>query len=112
MGLALVFISLFVLHRLGPWGHGLLLVGAGVCPVAAALILGHAEKRALAQQIRQYDWMCRLFATGQPDLEKRLGDGDHDGAHQLLHDLGCEALAENGHWVLLHRALPIEVPKA
>ena len=31
-------------------------------------------------RIRQYDCMCRLFATGQPDLEKRLGDGDHDGA--------------------------------
>ena len=109
VGLVLVFISLFVLHRLGLWGHGLLLVGAGLCPVAAALILGHAEKRALAPHIKQYDRMHHLFATEQPDLEKRLDDGDHDGARQLLHYIGCEALAENGDWVLLHRDRPIEV---
>ena len=74
VGLVLVFISLFVLHRLGLWGHGLLLVGAGLCPVAAALIHGHAEKRALAQHVKQYDRMHHLFATEQPDLEKRLDD--------------------------------------
>ena len=113
--LVLVFISLFVLHRLGLWGHGLLLVGAGLCPVAAALIHGHAEKRALAQHVKQYDRMHHLFATEQPDLKKRLDDGDHGGARRLLQHLSyldCEALAKNGDWVLLHRDWPIEVVHA
>ena len=37
---------------------------------------------------------------------------DMDSARTLVSDLGKEALAEHGDWLMLHRERPIELPKA
>lgn len=114
LGLVLAVVALFFLHHLGGLWHGLLLVSTGMAPVIAALIHGYNEKRALTEHIKQYERMGVLFRRARRRLHNllRSRSRDHDTAQQLVFELGREALAENGDWVLLHRQRPLEVPKA
>jgi hypothetical protein len=45
-------------------------------------------------------------------LSKAIDRDDLSEAQTLLRELGREALAENGDWVLLHRQRPLEMPSA
>jgi hypothetical protein len=81
-------------------------------PIAAGLLFGYAEKRSLADHARQYERMASLFAKAKKELETVLETGDFEEARAIVHDLGKEALKENGEWVLTHRNRPIEVPLA
>ena len=49
-------------------------------------------------------------------LQSRMNDlidvGKTDEALDLVRELGKDALAEHGDWVMLHRERPIELPKA
>jgi hypothetical protein len=56
--------------------------------------------------------MGALFRRARRRLNKLIRSRDHAAAQQLVRELGREALAENGDWVLLHRQRPLEVPKA
>jgi hypothetical protein len=54
--------------------------------------------------------MAEIFSRGAVCLEFALRDTDYGLAKSLIRELGDEALAENGDWVLLHRERAIEVP--
>ena len=54
--------------------------------------------------------MHQLFARASRRLRVALAADDASGATQIVQELGKEALVENGDWVLLHRARPVEVP--
>lgn len=114
VGLTLAVVALRFLTRLEEtiW-HGLFLVAAGMAPVGAALIHGYIEKRAFSEHLKRYGRMSMLFDRACCRLDDLLRVGDHAAARQLVRELGREALAENGDWVvLLHRQRPLEVPKS
>ena len=113
VGLALAVVALrFLTFLEGTIWHGLFLVAAGMAPVGAALIHGYIEKRAFSEHLKRYGRMSMLFDRACCRLDDLLRVEDHAAARQLVRELGREALAENGDWVLLHRQRPLEVPKA
>ncbi|MGE3800199.1 MAG: hypothetical protein AB7H80_04200 [Candidatus Kapaibacterium sp.] len=89
-----------------------LLVAVALAPILAGLLIGYVEKRAHGDHAKQYERMSILFANAREHLSEILRDGDVEKGQRLISELGREALAENGDWVLIHRDRPIEVPKA
>jgi heme exporter protein D len=97
-----------VAHR----AHGWLALGITMPAVIGALLHGYAEKQALSEHVKQYDRMSVLFANAKQRLGEALDGEQLHEARLLLRELGREALAENGDWVLLHRQRPLEIPQA
>ena len=85
-----------------------LVLSVGLLAVAAGLVHLYNETRAHGAHARQYARMEAFFLAARTDL----ADPGPDGAGRTLFELGREALAENGDWVLLHRGRPLEVPHA
>jgi hypothetical protein len=77
----------------------------------AAAIGGYVEKMAFAEEARHYERAKALFRRASKRLSADLDAGDVEAAERLIRELGREALMENGDWVLLRRARPMEVPK-
>ncbi len=78
--------------------------------VLAALRESYADKMAFAEQVKQYQRMSRLYQIAFQRLQASLEQGKPQDAERVIRELGEEALAENGDWVLLHRTRPITVP--
>lgn len=107
-----------MLHGLEGWleenpdVHGPLIILMSTLFVSAALLHNYAEKRAWAEHHKQYNRMSHLFALAEQRLQKMIQERNYQGAQALIAELGKEALAENGDWVLLHRERPLEPPHA
>jgi hypothetical protein len=43
-------------------------------------------------------------------LRAAIDGGNIEAAQRIIYEAGCEALDENGDWLLLHRDRPVEVP--
>jgi hypothetical protein len=84
----------------------------GMTGIIGALVHNFAEKRAFDQQSKQYARMGLIFARAKHLLETLIETGNVTEAERLVLELGQETLTENGDWVLLHRARPIEVPES
>jgi hypothetical protein len=93
------------------YAHKLLIVLVFLLAGVAGVLHTYADKLALAQHVKQYQRMGTLFGLAQTRLSRALAEGTGDASHILL-DLGKEALAENGDWVLAHRERPVDVPHA
>jgi hypothetical protein len=92
--------------------HGWLALAITMPAVFGALLHGYTEKQALSEHVKQYDRMSVLFANAKQRLGEALDSESLHEARLLLRELGREALAENGDWVLLHRQRPLEIPQA
>jgi hypothetical protein len=79
--------------------------------VAGALIHSITEKRAFGEHARQYARMAETFGRGGDRMAALLHDGSVERARTLAVELGKEALAEHGDWLMLHRDRPIKLPK-
>jgi hypothetical protein len=90
----------------------LLMVLIVVFPGAAATLDGYSEKLAFAEQAKQYQRMRDLYEGAAIQLTQSLQQTNHEQAHRVIQELGEEALAENGDWVLIHRERDVEVPRA
>ncbi len=88
-------------------GFEALVIAVGLLAVAAGLLHLYNETRAHGAHARQYARMEAFFLAARTDL----ADPGPEGAGRTLFELGREALAENGEWVLLHRGRPLEVPR-
>ena len=55
--------------------------------------------------------MAEIFARAGERMAALLHDGKTARAGALAVELGKEALAEHGDWVILHRERPVELPK-
>lgn len=88
----------------------LLIVVMSLVLVLAALREGYTDKMAYAEQVKQYQRMSHLFWLASQRLNNALEQGKPQEAECVIRELGEEALADNGDWVMLHRALPINVP--
>lgn len=97
--------------------HGVTILLMSLPPVGAALLHSYTEKTALAEHVKQYGRMRAIFNRADRNLSQLLA-AEEDApqnmkkARELVVDLGIEALAENGDWVLLHRERPIDPPHA
>jgi hypothetical protein len=78
----------------------------------AAGALWHScnERMAYQQHAKQYSRMHALFGYASKRISAAMDQGKLKAARDLIHELGKQALAENGDWVLLHRERPVEVP--
>ena len=88
-----------------------LILFIAVLPVAAALIGHYVEKNAVAEHKRQYTRMSLFYNRANVHVSELIGKGQLLDAQAFLAELGREALAENGDWILTHRDRPLEVPK-
>lgn len=90
-----------------PWS----VLSLSVVTVAGALIHSMTDKRAFGEHARQYARMAESFTRAGNRMEALLHDGKLDRARTLAVELGKEALAEHGDWLMLHRERPIKLPK-
>lgn len=91
--------------------HHLFTAAMGLAPAIGAVLYAYIEKRAFSQQMKQYGRMANLFAAAQKQLQRLLNQRKYSEARFVIEELGKEALAENGDWVILHRERPIQMPK-
>jgi hypothetical protein len=77
---------------------------------AGALWHHFNERMAYHQHSKQYGRMHVIFSYASSLIAGALEAGKTHNALHWAYELGKQALAENGDWVLLHRERPVEVP--
>jgi hypothetical protein len=88
--------------------HGGLIFCIGCAAISAALFNDYLERRGFEEHARRYELMTGMYRRALVALD----DSDRsplETARVVIAEVGHEALAENGDWVLMHRALPIEL---
>ena len=75
--------------------------------IGAALAI-YVEKRAFAEELRQYQRMKVLYCRASRFMEKYIAENNIAGAENLAIELGKEALIENGDWYIIQRSKPLE----
>lgn len=87
----------------------ILILCVGYLPAIGGLLKTYAFTMGYEEQARQYERMAHDFSN----VLNRLGTViDPEEFKLIIHDLGKEALRENGDWVALHRDRPVKVPGA
>jgi hypothetical protein len=93
--------------NLGLWHDGLVFFIA-LAAIAAALFNDYLERRGFEEHARRYALMTGMYGRALAALDES-GRPPLETARAVIAEVGHEALAENGDWVLMHRALPIEL---
>lgn len=75
--------------------------------IGAALAI-YVEKRAFADELKQYQRMMVLYSRASRFMEKYIAENNIMGAENLAIELGKEALIENGDWYIIQRSKPLE----
>jgi len=87
--------------------HHIFVVIIGTSVAIMAALRGYSDKMSFSEISKQYSRMSNIFNSAQ----KRIQFKDINYNKNILYYLGKEALIENGDWLLMHRAHPIEPPK-
>jgi hypothetical protein len=80
--------------------------------ILAAVSHEYPRRRAFHAQSRRYAAMFRIYERALSLLDEARTappDVQLECAQEVAREIGREALAENGDWVLMHRELPIEM---
>src|SRR5262249_48623119 len=80
-----------------------LLVSMTLTLVVAGFLHLYAKTLSIAEHARQYGRMSLFFDIAEQRARAWLDAGQTAQFQALTRELGQEALAENGAWVLLHR---------
>jgi hypothetical protein len=75
--------------------------------IGAALAI-YVEKRAFADELKQYQRMMVLYSRANRFMEEYIAKNNITGAENLAIELGKEALIENGDWYIIQRSKPLE----
>ncbi len=80
----------------------------------AGLAWDYIERRGFMQEARQYTRMFALFRDAERDLGRFVQNMNFVSSEEIIRELGCEALAENGDWLAMHRErkLSVDLPMA
>ncbi|HEV7703232.1 MAG TPA: hypothetical protein VGO46_03025 [Gemmatimonadaceae bacterium] len=89
-----------------------MLAAIGITALVGTFAHAYANVRAFGEHQKQYERMEELFLSADEALDRAESSAATADADRVLFDLGCEALAEHADWLILHRARPIELPKA
>ena len=90
-------------------GQGCMVLGPLLLALAIAL-KAYGETMAYRENSRRYEKMAFLFARGGQALAVAARQGETGLRRHVLLEIGKEALAENGDWLLQHRARPLKMP--
>ncbi len=90
-----------------PVTKNIMILCVGYLPAIGGLLKAYIFTMGYWEQSRQYERMANVFNQA---LNKINEVSDFDETISIIHELGKEALRENGDWVLLHRDRPIKVP--
>jgi hypothetical protein len=82
----------------------------GLLFAAAGLIKVYQETNAFDEHSKSYRRSGLLMQRASQRLEGAILKQDVAAARRIIYETGCEALDENGDWLLLHRDRPVEVP--
>lgn len=113
----------FVLGEFHYWpdGPNWWIIFTGTALLGGALCVAWAEKNFHAEEARQYRAMGQLFSCADRRLEELIARYEMPSTtgpaadrilfeiHDILHQLGCEALDENAEWLIQHRSRPLEM---
>lgn len=91
--------------------HGWTVAALGIITALGALVHSYTVTRAFGEHARQYARMGEMFTSAGERMAALLHDGRQERARALAVELGREALAEHGDWVMLHRERAIELPR-
>ncbi|MBD5635978.1 MAG: hypothetical protein IAI49_16035, partial [Candidatus Eremiobacteraeota bacterium] len=89
-------------------GHDWLAFCIALAAIAAALFNEYLERRGFEEHALRYELMAEMYGRALAALD----DDERpplETARAVIAEVGHEALAENGDWILMHRALPIEL---
>ena len=92
------------------WLRGLPFIVVELLLAAGVLLHHYNERMAFSQHAKQYHRMLVIFDHASELISKALRSMNYRSARVCLWNLGKEALAENGDWVLIHRERPLELP--
>ncbi len=92
-------------HALGADATTILVAVMGVLAVIAAARESYAYRKADKELVKQYRFMCGLFAGARTALQAQPDTRDQ---REILRALGEAALAEHAEWALMHRERPLE----
>jgi hypothetical protein len=115
---ALALAVTFLQHQLLPplLPIPLLLAAATLAFASAAAIAAYSEIMGLAAHVRNGRKMGEFFRRAEERLKPVLEPADDgapplssEAAERVLIDIGREALAENGEWLILHKDRPWEL---
>jgi hypothetical protein len=120
MGVTIALIALLMVLSFVPatahylyehhWVTAAWIVAIDIILAAGALLHHYNERMAFFELGKQYTRMENIFSYVGRHLALAAKAHDVHAARAWLRALGKEALAENGHWVLLHRERPLELP--
>lgn len=88
--------------------HGRLIFTIGIAAVAAALCNDYVERRGFREHAERYAMMAGIYRRALSVLDDSTRS-PLETARAVISEVGHEALTENGDWILLHRARPIEL---
>jgi len=115
---AILYVLMYVFALIGIYSHELLshvTLSAllGMIPLLYVLIEHKSTYMSQSELIRSYNVYYRLFARAYESLEasKRKGEDCVHKAKLLIYQLGCEALIENGDWLIINRDKKAEKPE-
>lgn len=115
-GIALTF-STAVFHtffaNLENPAHDLLLhwlmFGFSIAFAASGLTKVYREIKAFSEHATLYDRMQLALQLTLQKLDQAIASNNTEQALEIIKELGIEALAENGNWLLMHRERPVLV---
>ena len=99
-----VFLAVFFLRLSQDTKTELVALMAAVS-IIAAVREAYAYRKADKELIKQYRFMCRIFASAREALDRAR---DPFERREILRALGEAALAEHAEWTLMHRERPLE----
>jgi hypothetical protein len=77
----------------------------------SGVLHGYKEKMVFSEEAKQYSRMADFYELAISEIQKLNPDDYGHRGIAILKELGKEALAENGDWLLLHRSRPMEIPR-
>ena len=111
--MVLAFFHGFAAEHLGELGEEIiqgLVMTYGMLFAAAGVSKIYQETKAFGEQANRYQRMALSMHLARKQIDSALDTKDLNRAQRALLAIGQEALAENGDWLLIHRARPVKVP--
>lgn len=98
-------------QRIGQDLNKWLVLFIGFLPALAAILSSYVFRRGLQSHSKEYERMQPIFERAAALVGAMRLPQDAADFRAVVEELGLEALAENGDWLLLHRGRPIPGPQ-
>jgi hypothetical protein len=83
--------------------------GFSIAFAASGLTKVYREIKGFSEHATLYDRMQLALQLTLQKLDQAIASNNTEQALEIIKELGIEALAENGNWLLMHRERPVLV---